>query len=115
MLSSTPGCFSRNSFAIARTSSGVMCRRSARGWTVMPGDPAAIQTSTASRTLGTLPPREFRSVATLFTFTDSLTIARRAEDVQSILHHGGHGGQEGQDLFKRHFRSASPVSSVVES
>jgi hypothetical protein len=36
----------------------------------MPGAPAATQTSTASTTLGTLPPREFRSVATLFTLTD---------------------------------------------
>ena len=47
----------------------VMCRASARGWTVMPGAPAAMQTSTASRTLGTSPPRELRSVATLLTLT----------------------------------------------
>src|SRR5882672_11080551 len=60
--------------AIARTSSGVMCRRSARGWTVMPGAPAAMQTSTASIRFGSRPPRELRSVATLLTFTERRVI-----------------------------------------
>ena len=65
--------------AIARTSSGVMCRRSARGWTVMPGAPAATQTSTASSTLGTRPPRELRSVATLLTLTHNRTMHRHLQ------------------------------------
>jgi hypothetical protein len=39
----------------------------------MPGAPASMQTITASTTEGTVPPRELRTVATLFTFTDSLT------------------------------------------
>src|SRR5262245_45419748 len=47
-----------------------MCRSSARGCTVIPGDPASTQTSTASITLGMRPPRELRSVATLLTFTE---------------------------------------------
>src|SRR5262245_17662645 len=42
----------------------------------MPGAPAARHTSTASRTLGTRPPREFRSVSTLLTFTERRTIQR---------------------------------------
>src|SRR5471030_1196408 len=70
MLYSTFGVFPRSARAIACTSSGVMCRRSARGWTVIPGVPAATQTSTASSTLGASPPRELRSVATLFTLTE---------------------------------------------
>ncbi len=37
----------------------------------MPGAPAATHVSTASSTLGTAPPRELRSVATLLTLTDS--------------------------------------------
>src|SRR5262245_6573037 len=49
-----------------------MCRASARGWTVMPGAPASMQTLTASSTEGTMPPREFLSVATLLTLTESL-------------------------------------------
>src|SRR5260370_26502651 len=40
----------------------------------MPAAPAARQASTASSTLGRRPPREFRSVATLFTLTDRRTI-----------------------------------------
>src|SRR5262249_22584891 len=36
----------------------------------MPGTPAATHTRTASRTLGADPPREFRSVAILLTFTE---------------------------------------------
>src|SRR5215831_5712906 len=75
MLNSTRRDCLESAAAITRTSSGVMCRRSARGCTVMPGAPAAIQTSTASSTLGTLPPREFLSVATLLTFTERRIIA----------------------------------------
>jgi hypothetical protein len=41
---------------------------------VIPGDPAATHTRVASTTLGTLPPRELRSVATLLTLT--LNLAR---------------------------------------
>jgi hypothetical protein len=37
----------------------------------MPGAPAAMHASTASSTSGERPPREFRSVATLLTFTDN--------------------------------------------
>ena len=44
----------------------------------MPGAPAATQTRVASRTLGTSPPRELRSVATLLTLTLSLARERRA-------------------------------------
>ena len=62
----------------SRTSSGVMWRRSARGCTVMPGAPAATQTSTASSTLGSRPPRELRSVATLLTLTDSRIMTFKA-------------------------------------
>ena len=62
----------RSDLAIARTSSGVMWRRSARGCTVIPGAPAAMQTSTAASTLGVCPPRALRSVATLFTLTLNL-------------------------------------------
>ena len=39
----------------------------------MPGAPASTQTRTASSTLGTVPPRELRSVATLLTLTESLS------------------------------------------
>src|SRR5690349_4767140 len=39
----------------------------------MPGAPASTQTFTASSTEGTVPPREFLIVATLLTFTESLT------------------------------------------
>src|SRR5262245_31879560 len=71
MLNSTLSrCGARNE-AIAGTSQRVMCRSSARGWIVMPGAPAATHTRTASTTDGTAPPREFRSVATLLTFTES--------------------------------------------
>ena len=38
-------------------------------------DHAFTHTRTASITLGTPPPRELRSVATLFTFTDSFAIS----------------------------------------
>src|SRR4051794_5153822 len=40
----------------------------------MPGAPAVRQTSTARQTSGSRPPRELRSVATLFTLTDRLII-----------------------------------------
>jgi hypothetical protein len=43
------------------------------------GDPAATQARTASRTDGTAPPREFRTVATLLTLTDKWTITRNAK------------------------------------
>src|SRR5713101_8449130 len=85
----------RSAYAMSRTSSGVMCRRSARGCTVIPGAPAATHTSTASSTLGTRPPREFRSVATLLTFTESRVIAvprsrfaaRRSNEERRTTHH----------------------------
>jgi hypothetical protein len=51
----------------------VICLPSVRGCTVIPVAPAATQTSTASTTEGTRPPREFRIVAILLTLTDSLT------------------------------------------
>src|SRR3989442_714355 len=74
MLYSTCGERPSSARAIARTSSGVMWRRSARGGTVMPGAPAATHTSAASTTLGTHPPREFRSVATLLMLMERRTI-----------------------------------------
>jgi hypothetical protein len=43
----------------------------------MPGAPAATQARTARRTFGSSPPREFRRVATLFTFTLSRAIEAR--------------------------------------
>src|SRR5262245_51782263 len=58
--------------AISWTSAFVMCRASARGWTVIPGAPASTQILTASSTDGRAPPREFLSVATLLTLTESL-------------------------------------------
>src|SRR5690242_15593894 len=75
MLYSIAGVRRRSECPIARTSSGVMWRRSARGCTVIPGAPAAMQTSTASRTFGSRPPRELRSVATLFTLTESFVLS----------------------------------------
>ena len=62
---------------IALTSAMVMCRASARGCTVIPGTPAATHTRTASITLGSVPPRELRSVATLLTLTLSLACANQ--------------------------------------
>ena len=50
----------------------VMCRASARGCTVIPGAPASMHVRTASMTDGSWPPRELRTVATLFTLTDEL-------------------------------------------
>src|SRR5262245_11058787 len=44
----------------------------------MPATPAARHTFTASSTLGCRPPRELRSVATLFTFTESRALTLRA-------------------------------------
>ena len=58
---------------MSSTSRIVMWRWSSRGWIVIPGAPAATQTSTASTTLGTSPPRALRTVATLLTLTLSLT------------------------------------------
>ena len=58
--------------AISCTSAVVMCRASARGCTVMPGAPASMHVRTASITDGIVPPRELRTVATLFTLTESL-------------------------------------------
>src|SRR6185503_5186238 len=43
----------------------------------MPGAPASTQTFTASSTDGTVPPREFLSVATLLTLTESLINSSR--------------------------------------
>src|SRR5712691_1638849 len=70
--------------AISWTSAVVMCRASARGCTVIPGDPASTQTCTASITEGVRPPRELRTVAILLTLTDSLTT-----DVTSDHEHDG--------------------------
>src|SRR6185503_5764573 len=64
-----------------------MCRRSARGWTVIPGAPASTQTRTASRTSGEWPPREFLSVATLLTLTDNRAIRGRGASAEMALHH----------------------------
>ena len=73
MLYSTMGDFwvliSMSRLAMSWTSSGVMWRSSSRGCTVMPCAPAATQVSTAVSTSGISPPREFRSVAILFTLT----------------------------------------------
>ncbi len=74
MLNSTRPRSGASSRAISRTSAAVMCRASARGWTVMPGAPAATQVRTASSTDGTRPPRELRTVAILLTLTDSFTM-----------------------------------------
>src|SRR5262245_38815209 len=80
-----------------------MWRRSARGWTVIPGAPASTQIRTASSTLGVVPPRALRSVATLLTLTESLTIPR---DVQPdderlgemLLHRADNGAGHGIDF-----------------
>src|SRR6187402_454212 len=65
--------------AISRTSLARMWRSSARGCTVIPGAPASRHVTTAAVTLGTRPPREFRSVATLLTLTERLIIANRVQ------------------------------------
>ena len=65
----------------------------------MPGAPALMHMRTASSTSGSLPPLEFRSVATLLTLTDSLItvrtsdrgaltrhLARTARDARITLH-----------------------------
>src|SRR5688572_3603621 len=57
---------------MSRTSATVMCRASSRGCTVTPWAPARTHSSTAARTEGTRPPREFRIVAILLTLTESL-------------------------------------------
>ena len=64
------------SAATCDTSNDRICRSSSRGCTVMPGAPASRQISTARGTLGTLPPRELRSVAILLTLTERLIIDR---------------------------------------
>src|SRR5688572_8276016 len=76
MLYSTSGFVRSSVRAISPTSPAVICRASARGWTVMPCAPARRHSYTASSTDGTRPPREFRSVATLLTFTDSLITSK---------------------------------------
>src|SRR5262249_54959008 len=53
----------------------------------MPGEPASMQTCTASSTLGTWPPRELRSVATLLTLTESFAMGVRCALSQMLLHH----------------------------
>src|SRR5579872_18779 len=104
MLYSTRSRKGRSAAAISRTSWGVTWRRSARGCTVMPGAPAARHVRTASITLGTFPPREFRSVATLFTLTLKRTIA-----CSSIQRSGG---------LLRHFlrfHKINPHAAIRES
>jgi len=54
---------------MACTSSVLIWRWSARGCTVIPPAPARTHACTASTTLGDVPPRELRTVATLLTFT----------------------------------------------
>src|SRR3954451_2493178 len=54
----------------------------------MPGAPASTHTRTASSTLGTAPPRELRSVATLFTLTlNRATVVDLPDLSQMLLHH----------------------------
>src|SRR4051812_25838463 len=66
-----------------------MCRWSSRGCTVIPGAPAARHVSTASGTLGTSPPRELRSVATLLTLTDR-RIMKRTKSMAWTIDGSGH-------------------------
>src|SRR5947199_10763638 len=99
MLSSTAGDRLAIDLATARTSADRIWRSSARGCTVMPREPAAMIVSTAASTLGTSPPLEFRSVATLLTFTDKRIMTgrlREGADVHNprrrslqMLFHGG--------------------------
>src|SRR4029453_8823076 len=74
MLNSTRGRCGARYAAISVTSPGRICRWSSRGCTVIPAAPARTHVSTASSTLGTDPPREFLSVATLLTLTERLII-----------------------------------------
>ena len=83
MLSSTRPRSGFKAAATSSTSCDVMCRASARGCTVMPGAPASTIVRTASRTLGTRPPRELRSVATLLTLTLRRTMAAATRNVQA--------------------------------
>src|SRR6516225_11840810 len=53
----------------------------------MPGAPAATQTSTASSTFGTRPPREFRNVATLLTLTLKRTMPAPVSFRPDLLAH----------------------------
>src|SRR4029078_3498809 len=71
MLNSTGERSGASCAAMADTSQRVMCRSSARGWMVMPGAPALMQTRIASVGEGSEPPRELRSGATLLMFTDT--------------------------------------------
>src|SRR5574337_14358 len=66
----------RVSSARSDTSSAVMCRRSGRGCTVMPPQPAAMQVSAALPRPGSWPPRALRSTAILLRLTLS-TVMRR--------------------------------------
>ncbi len=77
MLNSIRPFNDRRYAATSWTSALVMCRSSARGWTVMPGTPASTHTLTASSTDGTVPPRELRTVATLLTLTESFVAVLR--------------------------------------
>src|SRR5690606_24181395 len=91
MLSSTRPRSAASSSATSSTSRRVMCRSSARGWTVMPGAPASMVTRNASTTDGRRPPRELRSVATLLTLTDSRVMASgkvRADRQRDFLRPG---------------------------
>src|SRR5437773_6227317 len=71
MLNSICPFIGRRYVATTCTSAAVMCRASARGCTVISGAPESTQILTASSTDGTDPPREFRTVATLLTLTES--------------------------------------------
>src|SRR4026209_379442 len=71
-------------------------RASARGRPVIPGDPLATVTRTASMTLGMRPPRELRTVATLFTFT--LSRKPVATSAQKLLYCAGDLGRPSLDL-----------------
>src|SRR6185436_5727084 len=82
MLNSIRPFNDRRYAATSWASARVMCRSSARGWTVMLGAPASTHTLTASSTDGTVPPRELRTVATLLTLTESFVA------VLAILHVG---------------------------
>src|SRR3954447_17810324 len=63
----------------------------------MPRAPAARQASTASRTRGSRPPREFRSVATLLTFTDR-RMEWRPGSAKFTLHYVGDLLRPGADF-----------------
>src|SRR4030095_4578162 len=85
MLNSTRPFRGASIAAMSNTSERVMWRGAARGCTVIPGEPASRHTCTASVTDGTRPPRELRTVATLFTLTDSL-ITRVNSQLPTLAH-----------------------------